>query len=169
MGREWCNLCMCIKDWLKQILPIFQTWLLDLTLKSHSRFPPPTMLLAKLRLMSTEVVKIRVSLAVSLRVVSWEIRNVYPPFCSPGWTLFQTAYRAVTWRLSSTKSAGAERSTGKCVTYGGDPIPPLLLGGMYSMSARLPSLYTTITLHYTLLSKNSVGIIVIKTNHDFAT
>jgi len=37
------------------------------------------------------------------------------------------------------------------------------------MSARLNSLSVpTVTLHYTLLSKNSVGIIVIKTIHDLA-
>ena len=56
------------------------------------------------------------------------------------------------------------------MTYGGSPTPPLLLGRMYSMSARLPSLsVATITLHYIVLSKNSLAIAVIKPNHDFAT
>jgi len=40
---------------------------------------------------------------------------------------------------------------------------------MYYMSARLPPLSVpTVTLHYTLLSKNNMGIIVTKTIHDLA-
>jgi len=119
-GLEWCRSIYVYQGLVETNL----TPLSNLTLKTHSRSPP--MLLAKLRLMSTEVVKIRVSLTVSLRLVSWEMRNIYPPLWSPGWTLFQRVYRAVTWRLSSTKPAAAERSTGKCVNYGGDPNPPLL-------------------------------------------
>ena len=40
MGESGVDLRMCIKGWLKPILFLFQTWLLDFTLKSHSRSPP---------------------------------------------------------------------------------------------------------------------------------